>query len=111
MQQQEFVEKFTSTKDEFCVELIEYIPEYIKNRAIDFQVLENCFASHDFDGMGKLIHKIIGTAESYGFNRLAVLMDELQIEIRNKQNMSKIGTILDMLGNYITELKNSHLKV
>jgi HPt (histidine-containing phosphotransfer) domain-containing protein len=62
----------------FIEELIGLIPDYLKNITIDHGNLERAIASCDVEGASRVVHRIKGSACSYGFDVIDKVVSEIQ---------------------------------
>lgn len=80
-------------------ELEDLIPDFIINTDNDFELLKAFYADKDDKGMRDVCHRVLGTAQSYGFMELDELFSTLQDRLR-AGDRAGIASSMETLGNY-----------
>ncbi len=82
----------------------ELIPGYLANVLIDYESLNIYFIKKDPAGMGKICHKILGTAASYGFIQLDGMIKNLQSRLE-VTDWSLIKEDMALIQSYFNHIK------
>ena len=69
------------------------LPNFIQNRWNDLELLKKFLQESDFNSIDHLIHKLQGTAGTFGFNDLVQFAKNLNIAVQSK-DFIKIKSIL-----------------
>ena len=93
-------EKDIFSREEVCEKLLSYITEYLKNKRKDYDELVDARNNDDFDKIDKVCHRILGTAQTYGFNTLHDLVEEIQLRSK-EENREIIDLKLKDLDEYL----------
>jgi HPt (histidine-containing phosphotransfer) domain-containing protein len=75
-----------SQEIEFDIDLVELIPIYLSNIKKDYHEMGIFLEESNFEGVGKLAHKIKGSAKSYGFDYIDELMRAIEESIKEEKN-------------------------
>ena len=94
-----------------CIDsdMAELIPIYLENVTADFQKLSISVEREDFTEIKKYTHRIKGTALSYGFEAIDLLMKDIEKScfeenIKNIQNrLSDFEIYLKQIGSLVKE--------
>ena len=65
-------------------EMADLIPFYLNNVKLDRDNLRSSVSSKDFDGIKRTAHRIKGSALSYGFEAIDLLMREIETACSDK---------------------------
>lgn len=63
--------------EEFNTDLSEYLHTYITNRNKDLILLEKILLTNSTNGINEICHRVLGSAQTYGLNKLASVFSKL----------------------------------
>ncbi len=85
-------------------DLRELIPQYLKNRRMEIEVLRGALEGEDFDILEQTGHRIKGSAPVYGFKQIGVFGETLE-QTAQQQDGAAIKNILLDYSNYLSRIK------
>lgn len=87
-------------------DIAEIIPEYLEMRRAELPQIKIVIANKDLKKLQSIVHKIIGTAASYGFSELGRIAEEIE-EAAAINDLIKIEKLFseweDYLNNVVLE--------
>lgn len=87
-------------------DIAEIIPEYLEMRRAELPQIKIVIASKDLKKLQSIVHKVIGTAASYGFSELGRIAEEIE-EAAAINDLIKIEKLFseweDYLNNVVLE--------
>lgn len=90
-----------------------YLPKYLSNKVIEMDEMVMAFEKNDMEQIKALIHKILGTALSFGIVRLNDDLALVQKYIHANEYTSKLNeieTIIKDCSLYIKKIESQYLK-
>ena len=91
-------------RPEIDPDLEELIPDFIENTINDYKAFESSYNDKNFEGMRKVCHTVLGTAQSYGFTQLDTIVTKLQDNAK-EESLSDLQENFVTFQNYIEFLK------
>lgn len=93
--------------DELDEEFMEYIPVFISNKITEINSLIEHLKNEDSESASKVCHKILGTAKSFGFNKLDKLIEHIHSTVRKDSavNFEDLLEIANQSKSHLEEVK------
>jgi CheY-like chemotaxis protein len=88
------IEKSETRFDRNRADILEYRPRYLKNRLEDFDKAKKAFEQRNYQELGSICHRILGTAASYGFLDLEKIIKALQNSVFQKNEKQVIKDLM-----------------
>jgi HPt (histidine-containing phosphotransfer) domain-containing protein len=88
-------------------DLEDLIPTYLDNRKKELGALRAALAGADFEQLRQLGHRMRGVGNSYGFERISVIGEEIEAGARS-QDKRALETQIAAYGEYLSRLQVSY---
>jgi HPt (histidine-containing phosphotransfer) domain-containing protein len=86
---------------------LEYlIPEFLSNRANDFDQLQNCLESKDIKELERIGHTLKGVCAAYGFGHLSEIGKSIEFSAKDE----KWQDLTEFVQQYHQALKNTKVE-
>lgn len=79
------------------------IPEYLKNRRQEIEVLRKALASTDFEELRQRGHRMKGVGTSYGFDLVTALGSKIEHAAKSGDG-NEIGHLIEQYSDYLGRL-------
>ena len=89
------------------VELADLATDFVQNLSQDQALLQQCSEVKDFNAAGRLVHKIAGAAQMFGYVELSQLAMELELKLKEQPEPStaELEIIQDLLSCLFDEIR------
>ncbi|MFC1857027.1 response regulator [Thermodesulfobacteriota bacterium] len=101
-------------EDKYLVEVDEdlrdLIPDFLDNKRIDLESMQDALENKDFDGLRKMGHKLKGSFHMYGFNYISNICHEMEEAAKEKDDRvieNNLKVIKDYLSNMVIKYGSS----
>lgn len=85
-------------------DLQELVPGYLKHRQEEIELLLNLLSKKDWDGLGRIAHKLKGNAGGYGFEGLGKIAEILEAGVKNQSEI-EVKTAIQDIRDYLSNLE------
>ncbi len=88
------------------VELADLANDFTQNLSQDRALLQQCTEAKDYNSAGRLVHKIAGAAQMFGYVELSQLAMELELKLKDQpeRTAAELATIQDLLSCLFDEI-------
>lgn len=90
------------------IEVMELVPQYLRNRRRDMKILNDALRSANFDLIKRIAHKVQGSAETYGFGFLGESAWKLET-FATRQSISEIEGVIAEMESFLTKTEKTYL--
>ncbi|MBT3236631.1 MAG: hypothetical protein HN353_11810 [Bdellovibrionales bacterium] len=106
MTQNRSLDKLVKQEVCFVESLIELMPGYLINVTEDYQKLSESIVKKDVIGVQQVVHRVRGSAISYGFSVIDTIMDNIQI-LSQDDNFKLMDEQAAGLKQYLKNIKKA----
>lgn len=87
-------------------DLMEYIPEFLKNRERDLEALRAALAKNDFVEIFRLGHRIKGVCQPFGFEVLGRLAEDFEAAA-HREDRAICEAMIAEFGNVLSKVQHA----
>jgi|GEM_PF-450706 len=80
------------------------VPDYLKNRKIDVEKMNNALRENNFSSIESIAHKIKGSGGSYGFTKMSQIAQQLEISAK-ENNYEETKNMIKNFKHYLDNIK------